>query len=202
MYRVALTGGIAAGKSVVAARLAAAGAVHIDADLLAREGVEPGTAGLAAIETEFGPGVLTADGSLDRAALGAIVFADRTRLAVLNGITHPAVRRLTAERMAEAEERDPHAVVVYDVPLLVEGGGTERFDLVVVVVAPEETRVRRLIEIRGMTPDEAARRIAAQAGDEERLAIADVVIDTGGSLDETAPQVDSLWTRLRDSAAG
>jgi dephospho-CoA kinase len=203
VFVIALTGGIAAGKSTVARRFVEHGAVVIDADRLAREAVEPGTPGLAAIAERFGPGVIDADGRLDRPALGAIVFADETARLDLNGITHPAVAALLKERLAETAQADPDAIVVYDVPLLAESGGRRDglFRFVVVVEAPAEVRVQRLIELRGMAADEAARRVAAQASDEERRALADVVIDTSGSLDETAQQTDAAWIQVREAAA-
>ncbi|GMA27555.1 hypothetical protein GCM10025874_08080 [Arenivirga flava] len=195
--RIALTGGIAAGKSTIAHRLAELGAVVVDADALAREAVEPGSEGLARVAEVFGPGVLGPDGALDRAALGAIVFADPARRRELEGITHPAVRRLAAERMAAAEAADPAAVVVYDVPLLAEAGPDHGFELVVVAHAPAPTRIERMVGLRGMDRAEAERRVASQASDDERLAIADVVIDTGGTLDATLEQVERLWERVR-----
>jgi dephospho-CoA kinase len=199
VYLIGLTGGIASGKSVVATRLAERGAIHIDADVLAREVVERGTPGLAAIAERFGDGVIGADGSLDRAALGAIVFQDPEARLDLNGITHPAVKALTTKRFAEAEQRDPGAVVVYDVPLLVEaskGGDYHQFDLVVVVNASRETRISRLVELRGLSREEANHRLNSQATDTERLAIADVVIDSNGTLDDTLRQADALWERV------
>jgi dephospho-CoA kinase len=203
VFVIALTGGIAAGKSTVARRFAEHGAVVIDADRLAREAVEPGTPGLAAIAERFGPGVIDGDGRLDRPALGAIVFADEEARLDLNGITHPAVAALLKERLAETAQADPDAIVVYDVPLLAESGGRRDglFRFVVVVEAPAEVRVQRLIELRGMAADEAARRVASQASDEERRALADVVIDTSGSLDETAQQTDAAWIQVREAAA-
>jgi dephospho-CoA kinase len=203
VFVIALTGGIAAGKSTVARRFSEHGAVVVDADRLAREAVEPGTPGLAAIAERFGPGVIDADGRLDRPALGAIVFADEAARLDLNGITHPAVAALLKERLAETAASDPDAIVVYDVPLLAESGGRRDglFRFVVVVEAPAEVRVRRLIELRGMAADEAGRRVASQASDEERRALADVVIDTGGSLDETLEQTDAAWLRVREAAA-
>lgn len=196
MKLIALTGGIAAGKSTIARRLAEHGAVHIDADLLAREAVLPGTPALARIVDRFGSEVLTGEGSLDRPALGRIVFGDPEALAALNAIVHPAVRRLTAQRIAAAEAASPDAVVVYDVPLLAEGGGAQAYDLVVVAEAHPEVRLHRLISLRGMDPAEAAARISSQASEAERRAIADVLIDTGGSEAETIAQVDALWQRL------
>ncbi|MDQ1582126.1 MAG: dephospho-CoA kinase [Microbacteriaceae bacterium] len=196
---IGLTGGIASGKSVVARRLAEHGAIHIDADQLARQVVEPGTAGLAAIAERFGPGVIAPDGSLDRAALGAIIFSDEDSRLALNAITHPAIKQLTKQIIQEAEERDPSAVVVYDVPLLVEASVDKdyhRFDLVVVVSASRQTRIERLVELRGLTPEDAALRLNSQAADDERLAVADVVIDSDGTLDETLHQADLLWETL------
>lgn len=202
MLLVGLTGGIASGKSVVAARLAEHGAVVVDADAIAREVVEPGTPALGHIAEEFGPAVIAADGTLDRPALGAIVFADPARLAVLNGITHPAVLELSQRRFAEAGAADPDAVVVYDVPLLSEVRGKAEFDVVVVVSAPEETRIERMVSLRGMSRDEAERRIRSQVPEEQRLALADHVIESGGTLDETLAQADELWTQLHQRAVG
>jgi dephospho-CoA kinase len=198
MLTVGLTGGIGAGKSEVSRRLAEHGAVIIDSDLIAREVVEPGTRGLAEVVAAFGEGVLRPDGSLDRPALGAIVFGDADKLAVLNGIVHPLVRRRSAELQAAA---GPEAVVVNDVPLLVENGLQGLYEVVVVVDASDETRVRRLVGIRGMTEDEARARMAAQATREQRLAVADYVIDNDGPLDALDRQVDSLWHELSLRAA-
>jgi dephospho-CoA kinase len=163
MYLIGLTGGIASGKSTVAKRLASWGAVGIDADQLAREVVEPGTPGLAAITAEFGDAILLADGTLNRPALGAVIFTDPSRRERLNAITHPAVRRLTRDRVAAAVAADPHAIIVYDVPLLAEAiaGGLVTFDLIVVVHADAETRIERMVELRGLTREEATHRIAA-----------------------------------------
>ena len=202
MRRIGLTGGIAAGKTVVADRLAELGAVRIDADRLAREVVEPGTPALAEIARRFGPDVIAAAGSLDRPALGAVVFRDPDARRDLEAITHPAVRALSARRMAEAEERDPDAVVVYDIPLLVESGRVDEFDRIVVVHAPREERIRRLVELRGMPAEEAERRIASQATDAERLAVADDVVDSGVSLAITLAQTDRLWANLSGGVGG
>ncbi|MGK0715960.1 dephospho-CoA kinase [Leucobacter sp. W1153] len=196
MKLIALTGGIAAGKSTIARRLAEHGAVHIDADQLAREAVAPDTPALSQIVDRFGPHVLSADGTLDRPALGRIVFGDQDALAALNAIVHPAVRELTAQRVAAAEASDPNAVVVYDVPLLAEGGAAIPFDLVVVAEAHPEVRLKRLITLRGMAREEADARIASQASNQQRRAIADVIIDTGGAEAETLAQADELWIRL------
>lgn len=201
MFVCGLTGGIAAGKSVVARRLAEHGAAVVDADRLAREVVEPGTPGLAAVVERFGEGVLRDDGSLDRAALGAVVFADPAARHDLEAITHPAVRDLSQRRMREAVAEDPARVVVYDVPLLVESRGAGEFDTVVVVHAPAEERVRRLVELRGSTEEDARRRVASQADDAARLAVADHVVDSSGDLEETLRQVDELWPVLRSLAA-
>ncbi|MCJ1711249.1 dephospho-CoA kinase [Clavibacter michiganensis subsp. phaseoli] len=202
MQLIGLTGGIAAGKTVVADRLAELGAVRIDADRLAREVVEPGTPALAEIARRFGPDVIAPDGSLDRTALGAVVFQDPDARRDLEAITHPAVRALSAARMAAAGEADPDAVVVYDIPLLVESGRVDEFDRIVVVHAPREERIRRLVELRGMSPEEAERRIASQAADEDRLAVADVVVDSGVSLASTLAQTDRLWANLAGGVGG
>jgi dephospho-CoA kinase len=203
MYLIGLTGGIASGKSVVAKRLGELGAAVVDADVLAREVVEPGTPALAAIADEFGAGVIAADGSLDRPALGAIVFSQPQKLARLNAITHPAVWRRARELFAEAAAHDPDAIVVYDVPLLVEASGDRpiTFDLVVVVQADAAVRVRRMVELRGLEAAEASRRIGSQATDAERLSIADVVIDSNGTLDDTLSQVDALWDDVKARAS-
>lgn len=202
MLLVALTGGIASGKSTVARRLAEHGAVVVDADQVARDVVEPGEPALAAIAEAFGPGVLAADGSLDRAALGAIVFGDPEKRLVLNAITHPAVLERSRALFAAAGEADPDAIVIYDIPLLVEAGRHVEFDLVVVVHAATETRVARMVELRGMTREEALHRIHSQATDTDRLAIADVVIDADGSIEHTLAQADALWENLRARVGG
>ncbi|WP_309069518.1 dephospho-CoA kinase [Microbacterium sp.] len=196
MPLIALTGGIASGKSTIARRLAEHGAVVIDADALVRELQQPGRPVLAAIAAEFGDGVLTASGELDRPALGALVFGDPDRLARLNGIVHPAVRTESQRRFREALDADPGAVVVYDVPLLAEARGTGEWDRVVVAHAPADIRITRLAEHRGMSETEARARVANQASDEERLKLADVVIDTSGTLEETLAQADALWGSL------
>ena len=196
MQRIGLTGGIAAGKSVAAQRLAERGAVLIDYDVLSRDAVAPGSAGLADVVAAFGETVLTADGTLDRPGLAAVVFADPGARERLNGIVHPVVRRLAAEREAAAAAADPAAVVVHDVPLLVETGRADAFHLVVVVQAPAVLRVERLVRTRAMDRTEAERRIGAQATDEERLAVADVVLDGSGDPDDLRAQVDALWERL------
>lgn len=200
MYLIGLTGGIASGKSVVARRLGDLGAVVVDADQVARDVVEPGTPGLAAIAAEFGNDVVLADGSLDRAALGAIIFSNPAKRAVLNGIIHPAVYAASQEQFAAAGGADPAAVVVYDVPLLAEGTRADEFDLVVVVRAGIDTRIQRMVELRGYSRDDALRRIRSQASDADRLAIADIVIDSDGTLEETVARADELWAIVTASA--
>ncbi|MEU9791075.1 dephospho-CoA kinase [Streptomyces sparsogenes] len=199
MLRLGLTGGIGAGKSEVSRLLSSYGAVLIDSDRIAREVVEPGTAGLAAVVAEFGPGVLAPDGALDRPKLGGIVFADPERLRALNAIVHPLVRARSAELEAAA---GPDAVVVHDVPLLTENGLAPLYDLVLVVDAAPETQLDRLVRLRGMTEDEARARMAAQATREQRLAVADVVIDNNGPLEELEPQVRKVWAELSERMAG
>lgn len=196
MKLVALSGGIASGKSTIAKRLSELGAVHLDADQFAQDAVMPGSTGLSKITEHFGTQILTAEGALDRGALGEIVFANAKELAALNSIVHPEVRHLVDARLREIEALHPDAVVIYDVPLLVEAGVEMDWDLVVIAEAPESVRMQRLINIRGMSGDEAAKRIANQASDDERRAIADVVIDTGGSMEHTIEQTDALWRRL------
>jgi dephospho-CoA kinase len=187
---VGLTGGIGAGKSEVARRLGELGAVVIDSDRLAREVVEPGTEGLAEIVAAFGPEVLGPDGALDRPALGRRVFGDEAARHRLEEIIHPRVRARSAELIAAAP---PDAVVVNDIPLLVETGIGAGFDLVVVVAASEPGRIRRLARYRSMPAEEARSRMAAQATDEQRRAVADVVLDNDGSLEELRAAVDRLW---------
>ncbi|WP_255771141.1 dephospho-CoA kinase [Pseudarthrobacter sulfonivorans] len=190
MLKIGLTGGIASGKSVVASRLAELGAVLVDADALAREVVEPGTPGLGRVVEAFGAGMLDAGGRLDRARLGAMVFGNPAQLAVLNGIVHPLVRAAADGLIAKAPAG---AIVVQDIPLLVESGQGSRFHLVLVVDAPDDVRIARMLEHRGMTREEAESRMAAQASRARRLAAADVVLDNSGSLDALLSQVDRLW---------
>ncbi|GAA0923998.1 dephospho-CoA kinase [Nonomuraea longicatena] len=198
MLKVGLTGGIGSGKSEVARRLAARGAVVIDADRIAREVVEPGTEGLARVVAAFGEEVLRPDGALDRERLGAIVFADADRLAALNAIVHP----LVGERVAELQSRSPgDAIVVYDVPLLVENNLTPMYDVVVVVDAADEVRIARLAEHRGMSAADAKARIAAQAKREDRLAAADHVIANEDGLADLDARVSALWEELAGRAA-
>ncbi|WP_203738811.1 dephospho-CoA kinase [Actinoplanes cyaneus] len=190
MLMVGLTGGIGAGKSAVSARLAERGAVIIDADKLAREVVEPGTDGLAEIVAAFGSGVLTPEGALDRPALGAKVFGDEEARRTLERIIHPRVRARTAELVKAAP---PQAVVVNDVPLLVETGLAPTYHLVIVVTADSEVRTQRLVRDRGMSPAEAAARISAQADDATRRAAADVILPNEDDLATLHARVDALW---------
>jgi dephospho-CoA kinase len=201
VYLIGLTGGIASGKSTVARRLVEHGAVHIDADELARRVVEPGKPALAAIVEEFGPDVVRHDGTLDRQKLAEIVFHDEEARARLNAIVHPAVRELTGRILERIEREDPVAVVVYDVPLLVDAAVDHPFDLIVVTSAPKRTQVERLVEERGLDPKHARARVDAQVDDSERRAVADVVIDTDGSLGHTMSQVDALWHRVKQERA-
>lgn len=196
MPLIALTGGIASGKSTIARRLAEHGAVIVDADQIVRDVQAPGSPVLGEIAAAFGDDVIAADGSLDRAALGARVFGDDGALKRLNAIVHPAVRAESARRFAAAFEADADAVVIYDVPLLVEARVDDPWDTIVVAHAPAAERLRRLIEIRGMEPGAAQNRINAQVPDHKRLEIADVVIDTAGALEETVAQTDAVWKQL------
>ena len=195
MLRVGLTGGIGSGKSTVSRRLARLGAVVLDADRIAREVVEPGTPGLAALLACVGPGILAADGTLDRPALGARVFPDPAALGRLNAIVHTLIGRRTARLTAEAELADVD-VLVHDVPLLVEGGLHASYDVVVVVDVPPEVQLDRLTRLRGMTGAEARDRMARQATRADRLAVADVVLANEGTPRELERQVDALWQRL------
>ncbi|WP_066519203.1 dephospho-CoA kinase [Curtobacterium ammoniigenes] len=198
MRIIGLTGGIAAGKSTVARRWAEHGGHIVDADQLAREAVAPGSPGLERIRERFGPSVIRPDGSLDRAALGSIVFTDPEARAALNAITHPEVWRLATAAFAAIEAQDPTATAVYDVPLLAEAAADRplHFDTVVVVHAPSAVRIERLVTDRGMDRDEAERRIGAQASDAERLALADHVVDATGSLDDTIASADDVWAAI------
>jgi len=194
MLRVGLTGGIGAGKSEVSGRLAAQGAVLIDADAIAREVVAPGTQGLVAVTEAFGAGVLRPDGALDRGRLGEIVFADPAKLERLNQIVHP----LVGQRMAELEQdAGAGAIVVHDVPLLAENRLSAGYDLVIVVDAPEHIQLERLVKQRGMSQEQAEARMAAQVSRDDRLAIADLVVDNSSSLAELDRQVGDLWAELR-----
>lgn len=190
MLSLGLTGGIAAGKSLLATRFRELGAVVIDADRLAREVLAPGTPGLSAVVERFGHEILKADGALDRPQLGSLVFADTEARESLNAIVHPLVRT-AAERLKL--DAGPDAVVVQDIPLLVETGQGPNFHLVVVVQAPREERISRMVRERGMTREEAQARMAAQASDDERAEVADVIIDNDGSPDQAIAALDALW---------
>jgi len=202
VLRAGLTGGIGSGKSEVSRRLAAHGAVVIDADVAARAVVEPGTPGLTLVAEAFGAGVLGPDGALDRERLGAIVFADPAARATLNGIVHPLVGA-----WMQAAERDAvtiaggDVIVVHDVPLLAENGRAGGFDLVIVVDVPPALQIERLVAQRGMTPDQARARMAAQASREQRLAVADLVIDNSGSLADLDCRVAEVWADLQHRLA-
>jgi dephospho-CoA kinase len=202
VLRVGLTGGIGSGKSEVSRRLAAHGAAIVDADLAAREVVEPGTPGLGQIAAVFGPEVIRPDGRLDRDRLGQLVFAEPGLRAKLNAIVHPLVHermgQLDREAMAAA---GPAGIVVHDVPLLAENGLAGGFDAVVVVDTPEDEQAQRLITVRGMSAGQARERMAAQASREQRLAIADIVIENSGTLEDLDRQVDEVWAVLCDRAA-
>jgi len=192
---IGLTGGIAAGKSTVSGRWAEHGAVVVDADRLARDAVAPGSPGLEQVAERFGPSVIAADGTLDRPALGAVVFSDPAARKDLEAITHPEVWRLAQAAFDAAEQADPDALVVYDVPLLAEARGSRplRFDAVVVVDAPAAMRIERLVQHRGMSRQEAEGRVGAQASDADRLALADHVVDATGTLEDTVRSADQVW---------
>jgi dephospho-CoA kinase len=201
VLRVGLTGGIGSGKSEVSRRLAARGAVLIDADVAAREVVEPGTPGLGQIAAVFGPGVLLPDGRLNRERLGQLVFADDDLRAKLNAIVHPLVHERTQQLEQQAAATvGPGGIVVHDVPLLAENRLQSGFDTVIVVDAPDDQRLQRLIETRGMTAEHARERMAAQASRDQRLAIADIVIDNSGTLADLDQRVADVWSVLRDLA--
>jgi len=199
MLLVGLTGGIGAGKSTVAAEFARLGARIIDADALARDAVAPGSEALHQLVAAFGQEIVLPDGSLNRPALGAIVFKDEQARLLLESIVHPAVRALSDAAIASYRASDPSGVVVYDIPLLVESKNAYDFDRIVVLSAPAAIRRARLIELRAMDPVEADRRIAAQATEDQRLAVATDVIDTGGSLADTLNQVQDVWHSLRET---
>lgn len=195
MPLIALTGGIASGKSTIARRFGELGAVVVDADLIARQVVEPGTPALASIRDAFGDEVMREDGTLDRAALGRIVFADPRKRHQLNGIVHPSVLHRSHEAFRAALARDRRAIVVYDVPLI-DARGTGEFDRVVVADAPVEVRIDRLMQLRGLGREDAEARIAAQMDDGVRRALATDVIDTSGTLARTIARTDELWERI------
>ncbi|PJE98461.1 dephospho-CoA kinase [Streptomyces carminius] len=199
MLSVGLTGGIGTGKSEVSRLLGEHGAVIIDADRIAREVVAPGTEGLAAVVAEFGEEFLTAEGTLDRPRLGSVVFGDPERLKALNAIVHPLVGARSAELQRAAEDTED-AVVVHDVPLLVENDLMPHYDVVVVVDASPGTQLDRLVRLRGMTEADARSRMAAQTTRERRLAAADIVIDNDGSPEELRERVAEVWRRLSGRA--
>ncbi|HVU61137.1 MAG TPA: dephospho-CoA kinase [Mycobacteriales bacterium] len=196
MLNVGLTGGIGAGKSEVTKRFAALGAKVIDADAIAREVVEPGTPGLAAVVAEFGAGVQAADGSLDRDAVAAIVFADDDARARLNAIVHPLIGERVAALLAEYDADDPDGILINDVPLIAEAGVAERYEVIIVVDAPVEVQLDRLVRLRGMTREAAQARIDVQASREQRLALATHVLTNDGDLDSLQAQVDQVWQAL------
>ena len=198
MYLVGLTGGIAAGKSTVAKRLVELGAIEVDADLLAREAVAPGSDGLKAIVAKWGERTLSDDGELDRAAMAKIIFDDPKQRDLLEDIVHPAVAARSREMILSAGE---DSIVIYNVPLLVEANVQLPFDLVVTVEAPQESQIDRMIKHRGMTRDEAAARIRAQATPAQRAARADVILNSNQSLGRLMDDIDSLWATLASAAA-
>ena len=198
MFLIGLTGGIASGKSTVAKLLAAHGAETIDADQVAREVVEVGSTGLSSVVKEFGTGILSDTGELDREKLGAIIFADPNRRLILESILHPLIKTRTTELIAESKK----AVVVYAVPLLVEAKLDYPFQMVITVEAGIENQVERLVKSRGFKVDQAKERIAAQASRQQREARADFVIDSSGTHDQLAKQVDTLWGQIVSAMAG
>lgn len=195
---IAVTGGIAAGKSVVCRTLAGLGAEIIDADVLARRAVEPGPV-LDALVRQFGERILNSDGSLNRGELGSIVFGDDSARETLNSLVHPEVKRLYQDSLKDLEGRPDKPIIVYDIPLLAEARTREEFDLIVVVHAPANVRIQRLQELRGMTEDDARSRVEAQADDEDRLRLADVVIDSSTSEAETIRQTEELFAAVARS---
>lgn len=196
MTMIGLTGGIASGKSTAAQRLVEHGAVLIDADAVVRELQAPGGAAIAPMLEAFGPEILQADGSLDRPALGQHVFADPAARQRLNAIIHPLVRERSEQLVEQARaQRGPEAVIVRDIPLLVETGQAGQMDLVLVIEAPRAQRIRRMVQDRGMSAEDAAARIDAQASDEQRRAVADDVLVNDGTREQLLTQVDAWWSR-------
>jgi dephospho-CoA kinase len=196
MTVVALTGGVAAGKTTVTDVLAVRGAWVIDADVLARRAVEPGTQALEEIQARFGPNVLDSSGSLDRGALGRVVFQDPGARADLNAIVHPRVKALYDEELATVQAGSPETVAVYAVPLLAEARSASEFDAIIVVDAPEDLRIRRLEEHRGLSHEDARSRVAAQVSDDTRLAMADSILDASGDLERTQRAAHELYDEL------
>ncbi|WP_315146759.1 dephospho-CoA kinase [Corynebacterium variabile] len=194
MHIIGLTGGIGSGKSTVSARLAELGATVVDADLIAREVVEPGEPALAELGEAF-TGVIRPDGTLDRAELARQAFASQQGTETLNSITHPRIHERTLQQFEDARAADV-PVLVYDMPLLIENGQTDMVDTVLVVDAPDELRIRRLVAYRGLDEEDARRRIAAQISRETRLAAADVVLDNSQDVPSLVSQVDEFWARL------
>ena len=201
MFRIGLTGGIAAGKSAASQRFAQLGITVIDHDLLARQAVEPGSEGLAKIVKEFGPQMVTAAGELDRARLGKKVFGDSQLLARLNAMIHPVVFALSAIAEEAVESTSNNAIVVHDIPLLIETGQDQAFDELVVVMAPTQIRLNRLVDGRGMELEEAQRRIASQTTDEVRAKVATVILSGGGKISELNSQIDALIAKIRATCA-
>lgn len=201
MYLIGLTGGIASGKSTVAARLTSWGAVHLDADRFARDAVDPrseqGAATLDQVVREFGPKARAADGTMDRPYVADRIFSDAGARARLNDIVHPAIRAVSDRALAEVAERQPDAFVVYEASLLAESRQRLPFDIIVTTSAPTAVQIARLVAMRGMTAAAAQKRILTQASDEDRRAIADIVVDTGGPWMETERELVDLWVRLR-----
>jgi dephospho-CoA kinase len=197
VLRIGLTGGIGSGKSEVSRRLAARGAVIVDSDVIAREVVEPGTPGLTQIATEFGAGVIAADGTLDREALAGVVFGDDAARQRLSGILHPLIGSRALAAVDEAHALDPAAIVIQDIPLLVESRITSDYAVIIVVDTPVETQLARLTGLRGMTEADAKARIGAQATREQRLAAATHVIHNDGDLEALDAQVADLWVELQ-----
>ncbi len=198
MFLIGLTGGIASGKSTVAKRWVEHGAIEIDADQLAREVVEPGREGLRQIVETFGKDVLQADGSLDRATLGSLVFGDELKRLALNAIVHPLVKERSKEILAGLPE---DAIAIYNVPLLVEANVDHDFDLVVTVEAPEDEQIIRLVKNRGMTDSEARARISSQAKPVERAAVADVILNSNQDINLLLRDADQLWHEIETKAA-
>lgn len=195
--RVGLTGGIAAGKSLVSSTLATLGAWILDADTISREVVEPGTDGLNAVAEEFGPGILRPDGSLNRAALGSEVFGNSEKLERLNAILHPLIKSEMLRRAEAIEREHPEDMVVFDVPLLIESGWQDVADEIWLVIAPVEERIRRIALRDGLDDEQAMKRIASQMPDEEKAKYADVIINNGGSIDELAELIKKLYAERK-----